>query len=73
MSSAQAFPAAAATAKRSRASTLLPRFAWAVLAYNVVVILWGASSAPPAQAPAAAIIGRSATAWSCRAIHASQP
>ncbi len=42
MSSAQAFPAAAATAKRSRASTLLPRFAWAVLVYNVVVILWGA-------------------------------
>ena len=42
MSSAQAFPAAAATAKRSRTSTLLPRFAWAVLVYNVVVILWGA-------------------------------
>jgi cytochrome c oxidase assembly protein subunit 15 len=42
MSSAQAFPAAAATAKNSRTSTLLPRFAWAVLVYNVVVILWGA-------------------------------
>jgi cytochrome c oxidase assembly protein subunit 15 len=42
MSSAQAFPAAAATAKRSRSSTLLPRLAWAVLVYNVVVILWGA-------------------------------
>ena len=42
MSSAHAFPAAAATAKRSHTSTLLPRFAWAVLAYNVVVILWGA-------------------------------
>src|ERR1700678_1104377 len=42
MSSAQAFPAAAVTAKRSRSSTLLPRFAWAVLVYNVVVILWGA-------------------------------
>jgi cytochrome c oxidase assembly protein subunit 15 len=42
MSSAQAFPAAAATAKRSRTSTLLPRFAWGLLAYNVAVILWGA-------------------------------
>src|SRR6202522_2031498 len=42
MSSAQAFPAAAVTAKRSRSATLLPRFAWAVLVYNVVVILWGA-------------------------------
>src|ERR1700722_654163 len=42
MSSAHAFPAAAATAKRSRSSTLLPRFAWAVLVYNVPVILWGA-------------------------------
>ena len=42
MSSAQAFPAAAATTKRFRTSTLLPRFAWAVLVYNVVVILWGA-------------------------------
>jgi heme a synthase len=43
MSSAQAFPVpAAATSKQSRSSTLLPRFAWAVLVYNVVVILWGA-------------------------------
>jgi len=43
MSSAQAFPApAAATSKPSRTSTLLPRFAWAVLVYNVAVILWGA-------------------------------
>jgi cytochrome c oxidase assembly protein subunit 15 len=42
MSSAQAFPAAAATAKRSRTSALLPRFAWWLLAYNVPVILWGA-------------------------------
>ena len=42
MSSAQAFPAAASPAKRSRTSTLLPRFAWGLLAYNVPVILWGA-------------------------------
>jgi heme a synthase len=42
MSSAQAFPAAASTAKRFRTSTLLPRFAWGLLAYNVAVILWGA-------------------------------
>jgi heme a synthase len=42
MSSAQAFPAAASTANRSRTSTLLPRFAWGLLAYNVAVILWGA-------------------------------
>jgi cytochrome c oxidase assembly protein subunit 15 len=42
MSSAQAFPAAAAAAKRSSTSTLLPRFAWGLLAYNVPVILWGA-------------------------------
>jgi len=42
MSSAQAFPAAASPANRSRTSTLLPRFAWWVLAYNVPVILWGA-------------------------------
>jgi heme a synthase len=41
MSSAQAFPAAAATSKPSPA-TLLPRFAWWLLAYNVAVILWGA-------------------------------
>ncbi len=42
MSSAQAFPTAAVTAKRSRSTTLLPRFAWWLLAYNVLVILWGA-------------------------------
>src|ERR1700753_3433256 len=42
MSSAQAFPAAASTANRSHPSTLLPRFAWGLLAYNVLVILWGA-------------------------------
>src|SRR6204780_2838581 len=42
MSSAQAFPAAASPAKRPRTSTLLPRFAWGLLAYNVAVILWGA-------------------------------
>ena len=42
MSSAQAFPAAASPAKRSRTSTVLPRFAWWLLAYNVAVILWGA-------------------------------
>ena len=42
MSSAQAFPAAASPAKRSRTSTLLPRFAWGLLAYNIPVILWGA-------------------------------
>jgi cytochrome c oxidase assembly protein subunit 15 len=42
MSSAQAFPAAAATPKRSPASTLLPRFAWGLLAYNVAAALGGA-------------------------------
>src|ERR1700728_4750700 len=42
MSSAQAFPAAASPAKRSRTSAVLPRFAWWLLAYNVAVILWGA-------------------------------
>jgi cytochrome c oxidase assembly protein subunit 15 len=42
MSSAQAFPAAAATRNRSGTSSVLPRFAWGVLAYNVVVALWGA-------------------------------
>lgn len=43
MSSAQAFPVpSAATSEPTRSSTLLPRFAWAVLVYNVVVILWGA-------------------------------
>jgi cytochrome c oxidase assembly protein subunit 15 len=31
-----------ATLKSSRASALLPRFAWAVLAYNVAAALWGA-------------------------------
>src|ERR1700735_4381308 len=41
MSSAHSLPASA-TLKPSRASTLLPRFAWAVLAYNVAVVLWGA-------------------------------
>ncbi|HEY0785434.1 MAG TPA: COX15/CtaA family protein, partial [Acidobacteriaceae bacterium] len=33
---------ATATLKSSRASALLPRFAWAVLVYNVAAILWGA-------------------------------
>jgi cytochrome c oxidase assembly protein subunit 15 len=33
---------ATATLKPSRASSLLPRFAWAVLVYNVAAILWGA-------------------------------
>jgi len=43
MSSAQAFPAAvAAPLNRSPTSARLPRFAWAVLAYNVAVVLWGA-------------------------------
>jgi cytochrome c oxidase assembly protein subunit 15 len=43
MSSAQAFPAAfAAPPKTSPPSARLPRFAWAVLAYNVAVVLWGA-------------------------------
>ena len=41
MSSAHALPASA-TPKNSRISTLLPRFAWIVLAYNVAVVLWGA-------------------------------
>ena len=31
-----------ATLKPSRTSSLLPRFAWAVLIYNVAAILWGA-------------------------------
>ena len=40
MSSVHALPATAlATRKRSSA---LPRFAWGVLAYNVLVVLWGA-------------------------------
>jgi cytochrome c oxidase assembly protein subunit 15 len=42
MSSAQAFPAAAATANRPHTSTRLPRFAWWLLAYNVAAALWGA-------------------------------
>jgi heme A synthase len=42
MSSAQAFPASAAAKSRPPVLTLLPRFAWGVLAYNVAVILWGA-------------------------------
>ena len=37
-----AFAPAALTTRRSTTSTLLPRFAWGVLAYNVLVILWGA-------------------------------
>jgi heme a synthase len=40
MSSVHSLPAAAPdTQRRSRA---LPRFAWSVLAYNVLVVLWGA-------------------------------
>lgn len=43
MSSAHTFPATATAAPgTARASTLLPRFAWGVLAYNVLVVLWGA-------------------------------
>src|SRR5271165_4151107 len=43
MSSAHALPASPTAAdKSSRVSALLPRFAWAVLAYNVAAILWGA-------------------------------
>ena len=42
MSSAQAFPAAPVTAKGSLPTTLLPRYAWWLLAYNIPVILWGA-------------------------------
>ena len=43
MSSAHALPASATTTpETSRASALLPRFAWIVLAYNVAVVLWGA-------------------------------
>ena len=41
MSSAHALPASA-TLQPARASSLLPRFAWAVLVYNVAVVLWGA-------------------------------
>jgi heme a synthase len=39
MSSVHAVPVGLGAQKRSRA---LPRFAWAVLAYNVLVVLWGA-------------------------------
>jgi heme a synthase len=42
MSSAHAFPASAATSRNSRIPSLLPRFAWIVLGYNVAVVLWGA-------------------------------
>ena len=41
MSSSHALPASA-TPKSSRISTVLPRFAWAVLVYNVAAVLWGA-------------------------------
>jgi heme a synthase len=41
MSSAHALPASA-TLQPAGASSLLPRFAWAVLVYNVAVVLWGA-------------------------------
>jgi heme a synthase len=41
MSSAHALPASA-TPRTSRGSSLLPRFAWIVLGYNVAVVLWGA-------------------------------
>ena len=41
MSSAHALPASV-TLQPARASSLLPRFAWAVLVYNVAVVLWGA-------------------------------
>jgi heme a synthase len=41
MSSAHALPALA-TATPNAPRTLLPRFAWAVLVYNVAVVLWGA-------------------------------
>jgi heme a synthase len=43
MSSAHALPASATTTPATPgASTLLPRFAWAVLIYNVAAVLWGA-------------------------------
>src|SRR5271156_5523153 len=43
MSSAHALPdSATATPGSTRTSTVLPRFAWIVLAYNVLVVLWGA-------------------------------
>src|ERR1700733_7167604 len=42
MSSSHALPSSAtATPRSSRISTLLPRFAWVVLGYNVAVVLWG--------------------------------
>src|SRR3984885_12799917 len=42
MSSSHALPASATAPRRSsRISTLLPRFAWIVLGYNVAVVLWG--------------------------------
>jgi len=43
MSYSQALPSTvAATPHKTSSSTLLPRFAWGVLAYNVLVVLWGA-------------------------------
>ncbi len=42
MSSAHALSASAATPGNSRTSSLLPRFAWIVLGYNIAVVLWGA-------------------------------
>src|SRR5271156_6072715 len=43
MSSAHALPdSATATPGSTRTSTVLPRFAWIVLGYNVAVVLWGA-------------------------------
>ena len=67
MSSAHAFPAAAATAKRSRTSTLLPRFAWAVLVYNVVVILWGAVVRATSSGAGCGSIGAATAGWAGRA------
>lgn len=42
MSSAQALPASASAKPQPRSRVWLKRFAWAVLVYNVPVILWGA-------------------------------
>jgi cytochrome c oxidase assembly protein subunit 15 len=42
MSTIRAFPGAAPATRNASSSTLLPRFAWGVLCYNVVAILWGA-------------------------------
>ncbi len=42
MGSAHTLPAAVAPMNMERTSPWLPRFAWGVLAYNVVVVLWGA-------------------------------